>query len=211
MTQVFSVHPLDPQPRLIRRAAEVVRTGGLIAYPTDTTYAFGCRIGDRDAVERIRALRALGSNHRFTLVCATIAQAAQYARIDDLRFRIMKQADVGDFVFILAATREVPRRLQHPRRRTIGIRLVGHPVAKALLAELGEPLLSSTLKLPGDLHPLHDADDIKARLAGRLDLLLDAGPSGLEPSTVVDLTGQEPAVVREGKGQPERIGLVLAT
>ena len=210
MTQFFSVHPQTPQARLVRRAAEVVRAGGLIAYPTDTSYALGCRIGDRDAAERMRVLRELDPNHHFTLVCLTIAQAAQYARIDDTRFRIVKQAGAGDFVFILLATREVPRRLQHPRRRTIGIRLIGHPVAKALLEELGEPLLSSTLQLPEDLHPLNDGDEIVARLAGRIDLVLDAGPCGIEPSTVVDLTGQLPVVVREGKGRLESIGLVVA-
>jgi tRNA threonylcarbamoyl adenosine modification protein (Sua5/YciO/YrdC/YwlC family) len=210
MTQVFAVHPQSPQTRLVRRAADIVRAGGLIAYPTDTSYALGCRIGDRDAADRIRTVRELGPNHHFTLVCLAIAQAAQYARIDDTRFRIIKQAGAGDFVFILVATREVPRRLQHPRRRTIGIRWIGHPVAKALLEELGEPLLSSTLQLPGDLHPLNEGDEIHARLAGRIDCLLDAGPCGIEPSTVVDLTGPSPVVVREGRGRLERIGFVVA-
>lgn len=207
MTHAFSVHPADPQARLIRRAADCVRSGGLIAYPTDTTYAFGCRIGDKDAADRIRALRQLPPEHHFTLVCSGIAQAAQYARMDDMRFRIIKRAGCGDYVFILPATREVPRRLQHARKKAIGVRLTDHPVAAALLQELSEPLLSSTLQLPGDAYALNEADEIRQRLAGRIDLILDAGPCGLEPSTVIDLTGETPAVLRTGKGPIGRLGL----
>ena len=210
MTQSFSIHPVNPQARLIRRAADCVRSGGLIAFPTDTTYALGCRIGDKEAADRIRAIRMLGPDHHFTLMCADIAQIAQYARLDDIRFRTLKRAAAGEYVFLLTATREVPRRLQHPRRKTIGVRLAGHPVALALLAELGEPLLSTTLQLPGDPHPLNDGDEIRTRLAGRIDLVLNAGPCGIEPSTVVDLTGEVPVVVRKGKGPVERLGLVLA-
>ena len=207
MTQAFSIHPANPQPRLVRRAADCVRSGGLIAYPTDTTYAFGCRIGDKDAADRIRALRQLPQEHHFALVCLGIAQAAQYARMDDVRFRTVKRAGSGDYVFILPATREVPRRLQHPRKKAIGVRITNHPVAKALLEELSEPLLSSTLQLPGDTYPLNDADEIRDRLEGRIDLVLDAGPCGLEPSTVVDLTADTPAVLRAGKGPVGRLGL----
>lgn len=210
MTQVFAIHPVNPQIRLIRRAADAIRSGAVVAYPTDTSYALGCRIGDKDAADRIRAIRALSPEHHLTLVCASIAQVAQYARMDDARFRTIKRAGSGDYVFILTASREVPRRLQHPRRRTIGVRLTTHPVALALLAELGEPLLSSTLKLPGDDYPLHDPDEIRSRLAGRIDLILDAGPCGMEPSTVVDLTGDMPVVVRKGKGPISRLGLVEA-
>jgi tRNA threonylcarbamoyl adenosine modification protein (Sua5/YciO/YrdC/YwlC family) len=207
VTQTFSVHPANPPARLIRRAADCVRSGGLIAYPTDTTYAFGCRIGDKEAADRIRALRQLPPEHHFTLVCSGIAQAAQYARMDDTRFRTIKRAGCGDYVFILPATREVPRRLQHPRKKAIGVRLTDHPVAVALLEELSEPLLSSTLRLPGEAYPLNDADDIRERLAGRIDLILDAGPCGLEQSTVIDLTTETPAVLRAGKGPIGRLGL----
>jgi tRNA threonylcarbamoyl adenosine modification protein (Sua5/YciO/YrdC/YwlC family) len=207
VTQTLCVHPVNPQLRLIRRAADCVRSGGLIAYPTDTTYAFGCRIGDKEAADRIRALRQLSPEHHFTLVCSGIGQAAQYARMDDVRFRTVRRARGGDYVFILPATREVPRRLQHPRKKTIGVRLTEHPVAAAVLQELAEPLVSSTLQLPGDEYALNDADEIEQRLAGRIDLVLDAGPGGLEPSTVVDLTTDVPVVLRAGKGPLERIGL----
>jgi len=210
MTQVFSVHPVDPQVRLIRRAADFIRSGGVVAYPTDTSYALGCRIGDKEAADRIRSIRALPPEHLFTLVCSSIAQAAQYARMDDVRFRTIKRAGGGDYVYILPASREVPRRLQHPRRRTIGVRLITHPVALALLAELGEPLLSSTLQLPDDDYPLNDPDEIRSRLAGRIDVILDAGPCGMEPSTVVDMTGDMPVVLRKGKGSIGRLGLVEA-
>jgi tRNA threonylcarbamoyl adenosine modification protein (Sua5/YciO/YrdC/YwlC family) len=208
VTQVFVVHPATPQPRLIRRASDCVRSGGLIVYPTDTTYAFGCRMGDKDASDRIRSIRQLPPEHHFTLICSGIAQAAQYARMDDMRFRTIKRAGSGHYVFILAATKEVPRRLQHPRRRTIGVRLTGHPVATALLEELAEPLLSSTLQLQGEDLALNEADEIRARLTGRVDLILDAGPCGLEPSTVVDLTGDVPAVLRQGKGPISRLGVL---
>lgn len=206
MAQYLAVHPDNPQPRLIRRAAEIVRAGGVIAYATDSCYALGCRIGDKDAADRIRAIRQLPENHHMTLVCLKLAQVAQYARVDDLRFRIMKRVVPGSYVFILHATKEVPRRLQHPKRKTIGIRIPDHPVTTALLEELGEPLLSSTLQLSGDDFPLNDADDIRARLDSRLDLVLDSGSCGIEPSTVVDLTGDAPMIVRQGKGATTGFG-----
>ncbi len=209
VTRALSIHPADPQPRLIRRAADCVRSGGVIAYPTDTTYALGCRIGDKSAADRMRAIRALGAEHPLTLVCSGIGQAALYARMDDVTFRMIKRAGTGDFVFILPATREVPRRLQHPRKKAIGVRLTTYAVALALIAELTEPLLSTTLKLPGDDHPMHDADEIRLRMAERIDLILDAGPRGMEPSTVVDLTDRVPVVLRKGKGPLERLGLPL--
>jgi tRNA threonylcarbamoyl adenosine modification protein (Sua5/YciO/YrdC/YwlC family) len=207
VTQVFSIHPANPQVRLIRRAADCIRSGGVIAYPTDTTYALGCRIGDKDAVGRLRAIRGLEPEHHLTLVCSGIAQAAQYARMDDVRFRTVKRAGSGDYVFILPATREVPRRLQHSKKKAIGVRLTGHPVASALIAELAEPLLSTTLQLPEDEYPASDPEEIRARLTGRIDLILDAGPCGMEPSTVVDLVGAVPVVVRKGKGSIDRLGL----
>ncbi len=206
MAQYLTVHPLDPQPRLIRRAAEIVRDGGVIAYATDSCYALGCRIGDKDASDRIRAIREVPETHHMTLVCANLGQVAQYARVDDLRFRLMKRVTPGSYVFILPATREVPRRLQHPKRKTIGIRVPNHPVVKALLEELCEPLLSSTLHLTGDDFPLNDADEIRRRLDKRLELVLDSGPCGVEPSTVVDLTGDEPMVTRRGKGATAGFG-----
>lgn len=206
MAQYLAVHPDDPQPRLIRRAGEIVREGGVIAYATDSCYALGCRIGDKDAAARIRAIRELPDTHHLTLVCLNIGQAAQYARIDDMRFRTMKRVTPGSYVFILPATKEVPRRLQHPKRKTIGIRVPDHPVTRALLEELGEPLLSSTLHLKGDDFPLNDADEIRTRLDKRLDLVLDSGACGIEPSTVVDLTGEAPQVVRQGRGPTAGFG-----
>ena len=208
MARYLTVHPKNPQPRLIRQAADVVHSGGVIVYPTDSCYALGCRIGDKDAAERIRTIRALPESHHLTLVCAGLAQVAQYARLDDARFGTIKRITPGSYVFILAATREVPRRLQHPRRKTIGVRVPDHEVVMALLAELREPLLSSTLLLDGDEYPLNDAEAIRTRLDRRVDLVLDSGPCGLEPSTVVDLTGDMPAVIRKGKGPTAGYGWV---
>jgi tRNA threonylcarbamoyl adenosine modification protein (Sua5/YciO/YrdC/YwlC family) len=172
----------------------------VIVYPTDSCYALGCRIGDKEAAQRIRTIRALPEGHHLTLVCASLAQVAQYARLDDFRFRAVKRITPGSYVFILPATKEVPRRLQHPRRRTIGVRVPDHEVVMALLSELREPLLSSTLLLEGDAYSLNDVEAIRERLDRRVDLVLDAGSCGLEPSTVVDLTGDVPVVVRKGKG-----------
>ncbi len=208
MAQYLVVHPTDPQLRLIRRAAQIVRNGGVIAYPTDSCYALGCRIGDKAAADRIRAIRGLPDGRHLTLVCANIAQLAQYARVDDDRFRVIKRVTPGSYVFIMPATKEVPRRLQHPRRKTIGVRVPDHAVVKALLEELGEPLLSTTLLLTGDEYPLNDADEIRGRLDRKLDLVLDAGPCGLEPSTVVDLTGDSITLIRAGKGPIAGLGLV---
>ena len=208
MAQYLTVHPQNPQPRLIRRAADVVHSGGVIVYPTDSCYALGCRIGDKEAAQRLRAIRALPEGHHLTFVCASLAQVAQYARLDDFRFRTAKRITPGSYVFILPATKEVPRRLQHPRRKTIGVRVPDHAVVMALLSELREPLLSSTLLLEGDAHPLNDVEAIREQLDRRVDLVLDAGPCGLEPSTVVDLTGDVPVVVRKGKGPTAGYGWV---
>ena len=199
MAQFFSIHPENPQPRLIRHAVEIVRAGGLIVYPTDSCFALGCHVGDKAATQRIRAIRQVDARHHFTLVCRDLAEAATYARIDDAQFRLIKAALSGSYTFILQATREVPRRLQHPRRKTIGVRFPSHPVARALLRELGEPLLSSTLLLPGDPEPLSDAQEIRERLEHRVDLVIDAGPCDVVPSTVVDMTHEVPVIVRHGK------------
>ena len=200
MAQYFSVHPQNPQPRLIRRAVDIVRGGGVIVYPTDSCYALGCHLGDKAAMERVRAIRKVGDRHPFTLVCRDLAELAVYARVDNRQFRLLKRATPGSYTFILKATREVPKRLLHPSRRTIGLRVPDHPVAEALLAELGEPLLSSTLLLPGDELPLNDARAIRDRLEHEVDLVLDAGSCGLTPTTVVDLTGEDPVITRQGKG-----------
>jgi tRNA threonylcarbamoyl adenosine modification protein (Sua5/YciO/YrdC/YwlC family) len=200
VAQLFSVHPEDPQPRLIRQAAELIRAGAVIVYPTDSCYALGCRIGDKAAMERIRAIRQVDARHHFALVCRDLAEIAQYAKVDNSQFRLIKATTPGSYTFILQATREVPKRLLHPSRRTIGLRVPDHKVAQALLAALGEPLLSSTLLLPGDAVPLNDADEIRARLARRIDAVLDAGSCGIVPTTVVDLTGDAPVVTRVGKG-----------
>jgi tRNA threonylcarbamoyl adenosine modification protein (Sua5/YciO/YrdC/YwlC family) len=200
MTQRFQVHPDNPQLRLIRQATKLLQDGGLIVYPTDSSYALGCHLGDRAAAERIERLRQTGRDHNFTLVCRDLSEIATYARVDNSTYRLLRSLTPGPYTFILPATREVPRRLQNPKRQTIGIRVPDHPVPAALLAELGEPLMSSTLLMPGDDVPLSDPDEIMQVLKGRIDLLIDSGHGGVEPSTVVDLTGDLPVVVRRGKG-----------
>ena len=198
MAQYFAIHPVNPQARLVKRAAEIVRRGGLIAYPTDSCYALGCHLGDAKAVERLRRLRGFDEKHHLTLMCRDVSEIANYAVVDDAAFRFVKLP--GSYTFILRARRQVPRRLLHARRKTIGVRVPGDPVAHALLAELGEPLLSATLILPGEARPLSDARDIRARLEHALDLVIEGGACGVEPSTVIDLTGDAPLVVRKGKG-----------
>ena len=201
LSQYFELHPQDPQPRLIRQAAQILRAGGLIAYPTDSCYALGCHIGDAAALERIRRLRAADRHHHYTLVCADLAEIGRYARIETWQFRLLKAATPGPFTFLLPATRETPRRLQHSQRRTIGIRIPDHPVPRLLLAELGEPIMSSTLLLPGEAVPLTDGREIRARLEHQLDAVLDSGNCGLEPTTVVDLAATPPRIVRQGRGR----------
>jgi tRNA threonylcarbamoyl adenosine modification protein (Sua5/YciO/YrdC/YwlC family) len=203
VAQYFSIHPTHPQLRLARRAAEIVRGGGLIAYPTDSCYALGCHLGDAKAVERLRRVRGMDERHHLTLMCRDLSEIAAYAIVDDARFRLLKRATPGSYTFILRATREVPRRLAHPKRKTIGVRVPAHPVAHSLLAELNEPMLSATLLLPGETVPPSDAQEIRAALEHQIDLVLDAGSCGAEPSTVIDLTGDEPVVVRAGKGSLE--------
>jgi len=200
MSQYFELHRQNPQLRLIRRAAEIVRAGGVIAYPTDSCYALGCQIGDAVALERLRRIRGADRNHHFTLVCRDLREIGRYARIDTWQFRLLKAATPGPFTFLLPATRETPRRLQHPKRRTIGIRVPDHIVPRMLLTELGEPLMSSTLLLPGDELPLTDGAEIRTRLEHQLDAILDGGHCGIEPTTVVDLAVSPPVVVRQGRG-----------
>jgi tRNA threonylcarbamoyl adenosine modification protein (Sua5/YciO/YrdC/YwlC family) len=201
VAEYLEIHPKNPQARLIRQAANIVRNGGVIAYPTDSCYALGCHVGDAEALERIRRIRQADKNHHFTLVCRDLSEIARYARVDTPVFRLLKAHTPGPFTFLLPATRETPKRLQHPKRRTIGIRVPEHTVPHLLLAELGEPLMSSTLLLPGDETPLTDADQIRDRLDGVLDAILDGGHCGIEPTTVVDLAVSPPVILRQGKGQ----------
>jgi tRNA threonylcarbamoyl adenosine modification protein (Sua5/YciO/YrdC/YwlC family) len=210
MAQLFLVHPTHPQQRLIERAAEIARRGGLVVYPTDSCYALGCRVGDQEAVERMRSIRHVGREHPFTLVCRDLSEIARYARVDNRAYRLLKAATPGSFTFVLRATREVPRRLQDPRRKTIGLRVPDHRVAQALLAELGEPLLSTTLILPGAALPLNEPAEIRARLEHRVDLIIDAGSCGIDATTVVDVTGETPELLRMGKGDPSVFGLAPA-
>ncbi len=200
MSQFFSIHPENPQPRLIKRAVEIIRAGGIIVYPTDSCYALGCHIGDKDAMARMRTIRGVDARHHFSLVCRDLSELANYARVDNSQFRLLKATTPGSYVFILEATRELPKRLQHPKRRTIGLRIPDHPVVDALLAELGEPILSSTLLLPGEESPRTDVHEVRGLLEHQVDLILDGGSCGIEPTTVVDLTGPAPVVTRAGKG-----------
>jgi tRNA threonylcarbamoyl adenosine modification protein (Sua5/YciO/YrdC/YwlC family) len=198
MAQFFSVHPTHPQKRLIRLAAQTVREGGLIAYPTDSCYALGCLLGDAGALERLRRIRGIDERHHLTLMCRDLSEIAKYAIVDDARFGLLKSVTPGSYTFILPARRQVPRRATS--RKTIGVRIPGHPAAHALLAELDEPMLSTTLTMAGESVPLADAEEIRARLEHALDLIIDGGPCGTEPSTVIDLTKREPQVLRRGKG-----------
>ena len=200
MAQLFTIHPQNPQPRLIRQAADIVRRGGVIVYPTDSCYALGCQIGNKTAMERIRAIRQVDERHHLTLVCSDLAEIGEYARMDNQQFRAVKAVAPGSYTFILQATRELPKRLLHPSRRTIGVRVPEHAVVKALLTELDEPLLSSTLHLPGDDAPLNDAEEIRMRLEHDVDVVLDAGSCDAVPTTVIDLTGDAPVITRVGKG-----------
>jgi tRNA threonylcarbamoyl adenosine modification protein (Sua5/YciO/YrdC/YwlC family) len=207
VAQFFSIHPDNPQQRLLQRAVDIMRSGGVIIYPTDSCYALGCQLGDKVAMERIRAIRHLDEQHHFALVCRDLAELALYAMVDNRQFRMLKAATPGSYTFILKATREVPKRLRHPSRKTIGVRLPDHKVVRALLAELGEPLLSSTLLLPGDELPLNDGQEMRDRLERQVDLILDCGSCGITPTTVVDLTGSAPVVTRQGRGSLQPFGI----
>ena len=206
MAQFFYVHPENPQPRLLRQAVDMLKQGAVIVYPTDSAYALGCHLDDKAAVDRIRRIRQVDERHHLTLVCRDLSELGTFAKVNNQQFRMIKAATPGSFTFILNATRDVPRRLVHPKRQTIGLRVPDHKVAQALLAELGEPLLSSTLILPGDTLPLSDPDDIRDRLEHEVDLILNAGACELEMTTVVDLTEETPVLLRRGRGDPTLFG-----
>jgi len=207
MAQFFTVHPENPQPRLIRAAVEIIREGGVIAYPTDSCYALGCHIGDKAAMERLRRIRDVDESHHFTLVCRDLSQVGQFAKVDNLQFRLMRANTPGSYTFILRATRDVPRRLLTPRH-TIGVRIPDHPVAMGLLEALGEPILSSTLILPAHGQPLNDAEEIRRSLEHTVDLVIDSGACHGEVTTVIDLSQDAPRLVREGKGDVRPFGFV---
>lgn len=200
MARLIEVHPTDPQPRRVAAIVEVIHGGGLIAYPTDSSYAFGCHIGDKSATNRIHRIRRTDKNHNFTLVCRDLSEISVYARVDNWAYRLVKSLTPGAYTFILPATRELPKMLQHPKRRTIGIRVPDHPLVSAMLEELGQPIMSSTLSLPGDDLPLTDPVEIEERIGNQIDLIVDAGPTGIEPTTVLDLTGGTVEVLRHGRG-----------
>ena len=204
MAKYFDVHPDNPQPRVISQVADSVRADALIAYPTDSCYALGCRLGSRDGTDRIRSIRRLDDRHHFTLVCQDFAQLGQFVRIDNDVFRAIKASTPGSYTFILPATREVPRMLQHPKKKTVGVRIPDHVVTQALLSELGEPLLSSTLLLPDEEEPMTQGWEIKDRLDHVLDAVVDSGECGTEPTTVIDFSGGEAEIVRVGAGDVSR-------
>lgn len=204
MSQFFAVHPENPQARLIRQAVDILNAGGVIAYPTDSAYALGCRLGDKNTLARIRRIRSLDDNHNFTLVCPDLSALGTYARVSNSAYRLIRNAIPGPYTFILEATGEVPKRLLHPRRKTVGVRVPDHPIAQALLQELGEPILSVTLILPGDEYPLTDAYDIRETLEHEVDLVIDGGFCGMEPTSVLDLTDEDVRVLRKGLGDIAR-------
>ncbi len=203
MTRILEIHPVNPQPRLLRQAAQVLSEGGVIACPTDASHAFIWRLGEREPLERVRRIRNLDDRHPMTLICRDLSQLATYAAIDTRQFRFVKEWTPGPYTFLLPATREVPRRLLHPSRRTLGLRVPDSELLKGLLEALGEPVLGTTLQLPGDETPLCDSAEIEERLGGRIDLIIDDGSAGVEPTTVIDLTGDEPLVTRIGRGSVE--------
>jgi len=200
MARRVEVHPTHPQPRQIAEVVAAIRAGALIAYPTDSSYAFGCHLGDKNAMERIRRIRRTDKHHNFTLVCRDLSEISLYARVDNWAYRLLKALTPGPYTFILPATREVPKRLQHPKRRTIGIRVPNHPVVAAMLGALGEPIMSSTLLLPGDDMPMTDAIEIEDRIGNDIDVIVDAGSVGIEPTSVLDLTSGTVQVLRRGRG-----------
>lgn len=207
MAQLFSVHPVNPQLRLLRQAAQLIDHGAVAAIPTDSCYALACHLDDKPAVDRMRRIRSVDERHHLTLLCRDLSELATYAKVDNALYRMLKLGTPGPYTFILEATREVPRRLSHPSRKTIGIRVPAHPAAQGLLEVLGQPLIGTTLQLPGDELPLADPVDIRARLEHHIDLVLDAGVCGIEPTTVIDLTGREAVVIRAGRGSLAALGL----
>lgn len=207
MAELLSIHPHDPQPRLIKQAAEMIRDGSLAAFPTDSAYALGGHLGDAGLLDRIRRIRGVDERHLFTLMCRDLSEIATYARVDNAQYRLLKATTPGSYTFILEGTKELPRRVLHPKRKTIGLRVPDHPLVLALLAELDEPLLTSTLMLPGDENPLSDADSILGRLEKLLDLVIDCGPCGTQATTIVNLSGGSPELVRAGRGSLAPFGL----
>lgn len=200
MAKLIEIHPQDPQPRRVAQIVETIRAGGLIAYPTDSSYALGCHIGDKRAMDRIRRIRRTDKKHNFTLVCRDLSEISTYARVDNWAYRLIKAHTPGPYTFILPATREVPKRLQHPKRRTIGLRVPDHPFVRAVLDVLGEPIMSSTLALPGEDRPLTDPLEIEERIGHQVDVIVDAGPTGIDPTSMLDLTGGDVRVLRIGRG-----------
>jgi tRNA threonylcarbamoyl adenosine modification protein (Sua5/YciO/YrdC/YwlC family) len=200
VAKLIEVHPRNPQPHRVQKIVERIRDGALIAYPTDSSYAFGCHIGDKKPIERIHRIRRTDKNHNFTLVCADLSEISVYARVDNWAYRLIKSLTPGPYTFILPATRQLPKMLQNPKRRTIGIRVPDHPLVNGMLAELGEPIMSSTLSLPGDDLPLTDPIEIEERIGHQIDLIIDAGPTGIEPTTILDLSAGSIEVVRAGRG-----------
>ena len=207
MTQYFEVHPQNPQARLIRQAAQIIQSGGIVAAPTDSAYALVCRLDDKAAVEKLRRIRGVDEKHHLTLLVRDLSEIATYARVDNRQYRQLKAVMPGPYTVILEATKEVPRRLSHPSRKTIGIRVPENAILLALLAELGEPLIGTTLQLPGDDNMLSDPDEVRERLDRQIELVIDGGAGTLEPTTIVDLTGPEAELVREGRGDPAAFGL----
>jgi tRNA threonylcarbamoyl adenosine modification protein (Sua5/YciO/YrdC/YwlC family) len=210
MALVFELHPVDPQPRLLKQAAQILQGGGVAAIPTDSSYALACHLDDKDAVARLRRIRGVDERHHLTLLCRDLSELANFARVDNRQYRLLKLAAPGPFTFILEATKEVPRRVSHPSRRTIGLRVPDHRVTQGLLEAHGAPLLATTLILPGEDEPLNEAETIRDRLDKQVDAILDAGACPMQPTTVIDLSGREPALVRQGRGDPALLGLELA-
>jgi len=200
VSQFYQIHPDNPQVRLIRSAADIIRAGGVVVYPTDSAYALGCHIGDKNALDRIRRIRKLDDRHNFTLVCSDLSEIATYAKVDNAAYRLLRHCTPGPYTFILKATSEVPRRLMHPKRKTVGLRVPDNRIAAALLADLGEPLMSVTLIMPGEEYPMLDPYDIRDTLQHEVDLVIDGGYCGMEPTTVVDLADDVPVILRVGKG-----------
>lgn len=207
MSQFFQIHPDNPQLRLIKQAAQFINAGGIVALPTDSCYALVCRLDDKTAVERLRRIRGVDEKHHLTLLCRDLSEIAQYAQVDNRQYRLLKAATPGPYTVILEATKEVPRRLSHPSRKTIGLRVPENPIAHALLEELGQPLLSTTLILPGESDPLTDPEEIREQLARQIELVIDGGACSLEPTTMIDLTEEEPLLLRQGRGDAAVFGL----
>jgi tRNA threonylcarbamoyl adenosine modification protein (Sua5/YciO/YrdC/YwlC family) len=207
VSQRFEVHPLNPQPRLLKQAAQILQAGGIAAIPTDSSYALVCRLDDKAAAENLRRIRQVDDKHLLTLLCRDLSELASYARVDNRQYRLLKLGTPGPYTFILEATKEVPRRLSHPSRRTIGLRVPDHKVTQELMALFGEPLLATTLIAPGETEPMNDANEIRARFEKTLQAVVDAGACSREPTTIIDLSGDEPVLVRQGRGDLARLGL----